>query len=299
MNIFYNLKPSNLKDEILTVDSEAFRMELIHQMKQRVKIFSSSHFDDVKGRLRLCLSDSESKFEDSKVYDGEKEVNKSDVRQSQQCIVRKGEDHDDIFSTIKSLLEKELVDNVLKIFVEDNFTFVKYEEGGFFKKHTDFVKLRAEDCLEYHLILYLEKPTSGGETAIYVDDTKIITTNDVLFDKTLTHESLELKNGCKTVALFNVVIQYQQTDKILFSVPYNGTPVNFYNTEGDRELCYCVIEPKHSIVAVCSLGVLLDRSGKCCILNTWAGVVDNHEIYDKFETLCMDEILMRSRQWII
>lgn len=91
----------------------------------------------------------------------------------------------------------------------NDITHIKYEEGGFFKRHRDYLSTTSNLIEEYTLILCVtpenssETSVDGGNTAIYTfGGSKIFDTTTpgcgVLFRKDLEHEGLELKRGRST-----------------------------------------------------------------------------------------------------
>jgi hypothetical protein len=93
----------------------------------------------------------------------------------------------------------------------NNITRIKYEEGGFFKRHRDYLSTTSNLIEEYTLILCVtpentvnETSVDGGNTVIYTfGGSKIFDTTTpgcgVLFRKDLEHEGLELKRGEKHI----------------------------------------------------------------------------------------------------
>jgi hypothetical protein len=96
--------------------------------------------------------------------------------------------------------------------VKNDVTYIKYNEGGFFKSHSDYLSITSNIVEEYTLLISMnEKECEGGETKFtinysskYVSKESIIPKHTLLFRKDLIHEGLVVKNGTKEIITINL-----------------------------------------------------------------------------------------------
>ncbi|AUI80569.1 hypothetical protein [White-tailed deer poxvirus] len=257
--------------------------------KITVNIFKNNCFSDILDSLSDIIKSNDDAWDHSKIYNVYEEGEHIDIykRKSKQFII----ENNDIIEYIRHTLLNEFSNNKIieKIIVDKHITFVKYDCGDYFDNHTDFVQLRSQDCAEYHLILYVQKPKNGGKTKIFLnDDTSISTKENVLFDKTLVHKSTPVKEGIKIVALINVIIKYKIADDILFTIPYLDRLITFHKSESNKDLCYCYIIINNHLAEVDNFGIILDRSGRCLLVNLYSKVIKKRIVDESFDDMCME-----------
>lgn len=199
-----------------------------------------AEFQDIDiSKLRLYLDTCSQSFEDSQLYSGAKKEKFIDLalRMSKfRSIIDPV-----LFNIADDLLFKLTESNDLNAFtlVRNDITHIKYEPGGFFKEHRDYLSLRSNIIEEYTLLICVTPPdlannTVGGETRIHVNCDYIHTSQStirsgcgLLFRKDLIHEGLILKSGSKEIVSLNIWVTRKQTmnDGILF-VTFPETEVN-------------------------------------------------------------------------
>lgn len=114
------------------------------------------------------------------------------------------------FHNKQSTNEKELAVKLAR----NQVTFIRYDEGGLFDWHIDHEKYRINDgrkWLECHLILGIIAPKDGGELKVRFSETDIksldICENRcIVFDKSLEHRSVPVKEGTKLIMTVDVVV---------------------------------------------------------------------------------------------
>ncbi|UOX38567.1 C4L/C10L-like gene family protein [Finch poxvirus] len=264
-----------------------------------VHIFSESLLDDFKlamlKDLNKDLDEIKRLVKVSKVFDYSKgkEVVEKNKRQSKSVIL-KDKLRKETISLLKDHIEKELklFDNII---IKNDVTITVYEKGDFFSLHRDFVPLFMNNVKCMHLLLYLEVPDKGGETAIYLNENSknvMKLKSDVIFDKSILHESIKIEEGTKCIALFDVLIDQNINKKnIVGKVNYLGTEIPLYSKESnDLSLCYCDFKvQRYSKHESYTAGVILDRSGRCVNVHIDGKITDNdgtYEIYSSFEVFC-------------
>ena len=153
------------------------------------------------------------------------------------------------FRTITDNRLFDLVDNVVARLNEDDqssyrytlrrndVTHIKYEEGGFFKRHRDYLSTTSNLIEEYTLLLCVTPQddnddavkNKGGETIIhtYGGATAYDTTttgSGILFRKDLEHEGAELISGEKHIITANIWATRKEQSKqvLLVTFPQEG-----------------------------------------------------------------------------
>jgi predicted 2-oxoglutarate/Fe(II)-dependent dioxygenase YbiX len=117
-------------------------------------------------------------------------------------------------------------------------THIKYEEGGFFKRHRDYLSTTSNLIEEYTLLLCVTPQgaddddavkNKGGETIIhtYGGATAYDTTttgSGILFRKDLLHEGNELISGEKHIITANIWAMRKEQSKqvLLVTFPQEG-----------------------------------------------------------------------------
>lgn len=129
---------------------------------------------------------------------------------------------------LKKLEEKDEYNSYL--LVNNDITHIKYQPGGFFKSHRDYLSITSNIIEEYTLLICvtpeeISKITKGGETLIHVSPyythvskTTITTGSGILFRKDLLHEGSIILSGGKEIISMNILVIRKNTlnDGILF-----------------------------------------------------------------------------------
>lgn len=108
--------------------------------------------------------------------------------------------------------------------VRNDVTQIRYEEGGFFKPHKDYLSLKTNHLTELTMIMCLDATGTGGETKFEFNPFFIHTSYNtikpghvVVFRKDLVHEGTPLsKDSTKQIITLNLRgTRKDQTDKIV------------------------------------------------------------------------------------
>ncbi|MEX0597190.1 MAG: hypothetical protein WD512_11875 [Candidatus Paceibacterota bacterium] len=114
--------------------------------------------------------------------------------------------------------------NINFIMVQNDITHIKYQAGGFFKSHEDYLSVTSNMIEEYTLIMCLDASNIiGGETILHLNEhfkhiSKATTTSlhALIFRKDITHEGALIKEGRKEIMTLNLWgIRMNETDRII------------------------------------------------------------------------------------
>src|SRR5579872_3027945 len=95
--------------------------------------------------------------------------------------------------------------------IPTNVDVIKYVEGDFFKKHTDFEPVKCKFFEYYALLICIDANCEGGETIVYTPYGNFTFTDTIrpnywmLFKSSLEHESNVIKTGYKIVLKADVI----------------------------------------------------------------------------------------------
>lgn len=174
-------------------------------------ITSNLDKDDFK-QINDNIDWKELSYTDSMIFDKRDKNNKikKDVRTSSKAIIRDKKFFDlcdDIIVKKINVLNKNFYFKLQR----DEVEIIKYDKGGYFKKHHDFVKYYSNQIKCYSLLLCLDGTCNGGETILYVNDSIIklkesITNGGIiLFRNEIEHEGSIVKDGYKIILKLNLL----------------------------------------------------------------------------------------------
>lgn len=173
--------------DILSCDIEK---NIITEIKNIISLDNNTFFDET-----------------SLVYNTQTKENElnGEIRKSKRKSIKDKE----ILNNLKVLLENKisiLKNKNLKFdIITDEVDVIKYENGDFFERHTDFDKMISNVMKYYSLIIYLQKPIKGGHFCYYIKNKKYFAINNViLFRNNLDHESSLVEDGEKIILKINV-----------------------------------------------------------------------------------------------
>jgi len=161
-------------------------------------------------------------FEPSDVYStsaNEKTI-RTDLRLSEKRIYN----DETLFQVGKQILDEinQKITGKKFIIYKNNITYIKYNEGGFFKSHEDYLSVTSNLVEEYSMILCINGKCDGGETILqfnelfsYKCEKTKISGGCLLFRKDIPHEGALVKNGTKEILTYNVWCIKNQDDQIL------------------------------------------------------------------------------------
>lgn len=136
-------------------------------------------------------------------------IHDENIRKSRTVI----DDNEDLLNMVKTcILPKISRDHEINLKLSrDYVTFIKYEEGGFFKRHIDFEKFKINDSIEMHLIFCINAPEEGGELVVGQVPYRMIENRAILFDKLVPHEALTVMRGEKLIMTIDVLVTPQKS----------------------------------------------------------------------------------------
>jgi hypothetical protein len=129
-----------------------------------------------------------------------------------------------LFDKFEKLLEK--ISSTDKIYdymlVRNDVTYIKYDKGGFFKKHADYLSFTSNLVEEYTMILCIDANCKGGETKFHINPyfeysskASITPKNCVIFRKDLVHEGCVIQDGYKNILTVNLLAFPKKCEKII------------------------------------------------------------------------------------
>lgn len=176
-------------------------------------------------------------FEESQIYvvnEKEKVIN-PEQRQSVFKLIKEKEG----FELVEKLLEeinKNHSDINFKL-VKNDLTHIKYQKGGFFIPHQDYLSLVSNIVQEYTMILCLKAECQGGETCFHINEffkykskNSITKGGIVIFRKDLVHEGCLIEEGYKEILTVNLYGYSMTSGQIVIIKPKN----NKYSTCFDK-----------------------------------------------------------------
>ena len=165
-------------------------------------------------KLKAHFNSSSSQFINSMIFNTSTKSNEhnKDIRVSKKLSVKNKESFDIVNETVIPELNKLFKKHrVTMQLVEDELELVKYEKGGYFKKHRDFVNYISDQMKCYALLICLQAPEDGGETKLYFteQDTKLINETKteggcLVFRNELVHEGCQIVSGTKIILKANI-----------------------------------------------------------------------------------------------
>ncbi|AFB76915.1 interleukin 1 receptor antagonist [Cotia virus SPAn232] len=232
-----------------------------------VKIFNRSKFDIIRNELRNI----------SKVIKWNP-INSNVSISSTETI--------DISRCISEVLYNQFK-NVQNIEVSNSISFIKYSKYNNINEYIPDRRIINND-LEYCLVICLDNSTSV-KTKIYPSyETTITSSEDIMFSKNLNFKFENINHGYKVVVC-SVSITYKPS---ICRIQYGDRKyVDIGTDKKGNNLCFCVITMNpHHLIDLETVCVLVDRAGKCLIVNDFYIRFKKNSIYNTFTDLCMDYI---------
>ena len=151
--------------------------------------------------------------DNSHIFNNKTKINEynPDIRKSKVIKTNKEIDFK-ILQNVVDLMNVELnkYDTHGKL-IWNEIDIIKYEQGGYFNKHRDFVNFISDQMKTYALLICLEGTEEGGETIIHLDQQNYITINEsknaggcLLFRNELVHEGNIVKQGNKIIIKLDI-----------------------------------------------------------------------------------------------
>ncbi|AIE40988.1 C4L/C10L-like family protein [Monkeypox virus] len=185
----------------------------------------------------------------------------------------------DISDCIREILYKQFK-NVRNIEVSSDISFIKYNR---FNDTTI-----TDDNMGYYLVIYLNR-TKSLKTLIYPTlETVISSSDDIMFSKSLNFRFENTKREYKLVMCSISLIYKPSICRIQYD---NNKYIDISDSQEGNNLCYCVITmDPHHLIDLETMCVLVDKSGKCLLVNEFYIRFRKNHIYNSFVDICMDHI---------
>ena len=163
--------------------------------------------------IELALKQiSNSELEQSQLYSSNSESKFVDLdkRNSKfKAIV-----NDELFDTVERLIK--ILNKQDKFYdfrlVRNDVTYIKYEEGNFFKPHEDYLSFTSNGIEEFTLIMCVSSTCTGGRTIFHINDyfthkstSSTTPLSCLVFRKDLKHEGERLESGTKEILTLNLL----------------------------------------------------------------------------------------------
>ncbi|QEQ49366.1 IL-1 receptor antagonist [Orthopoxvirus akhmetapox] len=223
-----------------------------------IKIFNHGEFDVVRNELANLL----------------KSVKWNTINSN---ITVSSTDTIDISGCISEILYTQFKD-VENIEVRSDISFIKYNRYN--------CTLTRDDA-EYYLVIRLYQSKSVKTIIFPTPETVISSSDDIMFSKSLNFRFENVKRDYKLVVC-SVSLTYKPS---ICRIQYNDKCIDISTRQEGNNLCYCVITmDPHHLIDLETMGVLVDRSGKCSIVNEFYTRFRKNHIYDSFADLCMGYI---------
>ncbi|ABQ43472.1 hypothetical protein [Tanapox virus] len=250
-------------------------MEVITDGVLRLKSFRDD-FKGIKEELKFMLNS----WEDSDILRH---------RQFIPCeilVLEKSERTKQVFGAIKRVLASSLTDYT--VYVCEHLTIVKCFKGVGFDNRFSILTEDRHRGREYTLVLHLSSQKNGGKTDVCVGDKTVISTaDDFLLEKRSEQLSNVVQEGEKIAVAVNVFLLRKEAD-VMFTLARFSKDVKFYEKEGDRNLCYALVEVNSPFAEVESFGVITDRSGRCLLVNRYQKLVKKVMVEKTFVDMCTE-----------
>lgn len=211
--------------------------------------------------LRNHIMSSDKPYQDSLLF----------LPKEQKKVLDKGERQSQ-FRTFTDDKLFELADKLVRtissdlVLVRNDLTQIRYESGGFFKPHKDYLSLTTNHLKEMTMIICLDANCEGGETCFYFNPNFKYKSNNtvtpgsaVIFRKDLVHEGCPIKNGYKNILTLNlwhvtktsdtlVVVttkdgkQYVLEQKHWSKSNYINSTVHFSDSQSETQVCQITVD---------------------------------------------------------
>jgi hypothetical protein len=174
----------------------------------------NSIYKEIITGIKLVTELKNLQFDNSAIYHKESKQNIFDgkLRSSKTHKIYYHDNSKIIFDCVDKLIEFiNETQNTLFSLVPNDIDILKYNEGDFFKKHSDFIPVKNKYINYYTLLFCLDADCVGGETSLFVNDEEIKFTETItplqwmLIKNEIEHSSNEIKSGHKIVLKANVI----------------------------------------------------------------------------------------------
>lgn len=219
----------------------------VTKMSQFIKEFGIVDEDATQKFAEMILS-YEGEFQPSQLYSVKEEAKFYDDKQrvSEFRLIT----DDKFFEQAELIINKinELDQMMEYKLVRNDITHIRYQKGGFFTPHEDFLSLTSNVIEEYTMIICLDADCEGGQTRFHINDffqytseSSITPLHTLIFRKDLTHEGVPLLSGRKQIATLNLLAVPKSSGRTLVIKFIDSKETYAYPLENLLELEECMI----------------------------------------------------------
>lgn len=263
----------------------------------KMHIFSDDYFSDFK---KLLIEEIETNymdydFSESRILDEHTGYEILDLEHCKSKQIVYESLCKDLTTKLENLIVSQLKYIVSEVRVENKVTFVVYGVGDYLKKTNNKpCKKKSKNTLCMYILLLLQKATEGGKTKFYLKGINSLDiSSDVLFDKSVYHETTIVESGVTYVALLDVTMKLKTEKGIVDTIEYLDVSINLYDRENNNTLCYCeviYIAPPCNKKLV-RAGILINRKGKCLLthINNKIHSIEHPIVFSSFQDVSVSK----------
>lgn len=263
----------------------------------KIHIFSDDYFSDFKKSLieEIETNYMDYDFRESRILDEHTGYEVLDLENCKSKQIVYESLCKDLTTKLENLIVSQLKYIIREVRVENKVTFIIYGVGDYLKKtNNNPGKKKSKNTLCMYILLLLQKATEGGETKFYLKEinSSVDTSSDVLFDKSVYHETTMVESGVTYVALFDVTMKLKTEKGILDTIEYLDVSINLYDHENNNTLCYCeVIYIALPCKKLIHAGILINRKGKCILthVNNKIHSVEHPIVFSSFQDISISK----------
>jgi len=174
-----------------------------------------------KGIVEKLRSDTR-EFTPSLIYDSLKD--QKELAPEERISIFKTYEDKDILDDCQKLVDlvNHQNDQIKFVLVRNNATYIKYQEGEFFKPHEDYLSLTSNLIQEYTMIMCVDANCQGGETVLHFNQhfkhasqASITPLHILIFRKDIKHEGALIEKGYKEIMSLNLWAVDNKSDRVV------------------------------------------------------------------------------------
>ena len=242
-------------------------------MSQHIKEYGIVS-EEITDKIIDIVKNDESKFTNSMIYSTstEKKYEDTSLRVSQFKTVV----DEDLFNLVSDFVAEinKLDPDYNFSLVKNDITYIKYQKGGFFKQHADYLSYTSNIIQEFTMLICEDADCEGGETIFemnkyfrYPSKSSITPKHCVVFRKDIKHEGAIVKSGFKNIITTNLIATKKNMKQVLI-VTFN-----------DSEKFYAIDTNKIHQFEDCMLSTMIEESDEKFIYFT------SQSTYDAFKVI--------------
>lgn len=170
--------------------------------------------NEIINKLKSHFDMNNHEFTKSLIFNTKTKINEQNetIRISQKCSIKDTQSFDLVNELVVNELNKLIGDQEITMKLRtDELELIRYSEGGFFKKHKDFVNCVSDQMKCYALLICLNAPDEGGETKLHFSDDVMENISEtktlggcLIFRNEIVHEGAEIIKGTKILLKANI-----------------------------------------------------------------------------------------------